>query len=51
VKFKKNIFFYIKKNIIRNITENMGMDDTNLLVQCDFEVFGHVQGKVDWIYY
>lgn len=23
------------------------MDDTNLLVQCDFEVFGHVQGKVD----
>lgn len=23
----------------------MGMDDTNLLVQCDFEVFGHVQGK------
>lgn len=24
----------------------MGMDDTNLLVQCDFEVFGHVQGKV-----
>lgn len=21
------------------------MDDTNLLVQCDFEVFGHVQGK------
>ncbi|CAO1362711.1 unnamed protein product [Diamesa hyperborea] len=22
----------------------MGMDDSNLLVQCDFEVFGHVQG-------
>ncbi|CAG9798726.1 unnamed protein product [Chironomus riparius] len=22
----------------------MGMDDTNLLVQCDFEVYGHVQG-------
>lgn len=28
-------------------TENskgMGMDDSNLLVQCDFEVFGQVQG-------
>lgn len=26
--------------------------DTNLLVQCDFEVFGHVQGKntLFWIY-
>jgi hypothetical protein len=23
----------------------MEMDDTNLLVQCDFEVYGHVQGK------
>lgn len=27
----------------------MGMDDTNLLVQCDFEVFGHVQGKGSFI--
>lgn len=29
----------------------MGMDDlnpdANLLVQCDFEVFGHVQGSTD----
>lgn len=23
------------------------MDDANLLVQCDFEVFGHVQGRVE----
>lgn len=21
------------------------MDDSNLMVQCDFEVFGHVQGR------
>lgn len=26
----------------------MGMDDSNLLVQCDFEVFGHVQGMEFW---
>lgn len=24
------------------------MDDSNLLVQCDFEVFGHVQGTEFW---
>lgn len=24
------------------------MDDSNLLVQCDFEVYGHVQGRVNF---
>lgn len=28
----------------------MGMDDSNLLVQCDFEVFGHVQGSFECIF-
>lgn len=23
------------------------MDDSNLLVQCDFEVYGHVQGELN----
>ena len=32
--------------IFKSQLNKMGMDDTNLLVQCDFEVFGHVQGKV-----
>jgi hypothetical protein len=25
----------------------MVMDDTSVLVQCDFEVYGHVQGRKD----
>jgi hypothetical protein len=27
--------------------KGMGMDDSNLMVQCDFEVYGHVQGRIN----
>lgn len=26
----------------------VGMDEADILVQCDFEVFGHVQGLCDF---